>query len=139
MIFYQEKDVALILQTSNSDAYKIIRTLKTELEAKGYLTNVKSGIQANYFQERFELSEKDCVSALQGHYLAFYGVDEVSAILRTGKAASYQAIRTLREDFEKEGFMLPKRGYIQSHYFRKRFKLSQKECQSALLQEKEAS
>lgn len=65
MVIYGRTEVASILRCSRSKAYEVIRTLKTELEAKGLLTPCQGKIQARFFCERFGLDLDECQSILQ--------------------------------------------------------------------------
>lgn len=49
--FLGAEDIATILEVSKGHAYKIIKRLNTELEAKGYIT-VAGKISRRYFEER---------------------------------------------------------------------------------------
>lgn len=132
MLFYGEKQISKILRVSQSTAFQIIVKLRKELEEKGYLSNIKGGIQAEYFCERFDLVEILCEKALKDEYLAIYSEKEVCAILDISTKTAYEFIRILREDFHKKGFLTPKRGYIQGHYFRERYMLKQRPCEKIL-------
>lgn len=57
-IFYNRDDIADILGYGRAKAYKIIRELNAELEAKGYL--IRPGkISRKYFDERFGIASKN--------------------------------------------------------------------------------
>ena len=57
-IFYTRDDVAEILGYKIGKAYKVIRELNAELEAKGYL--IRPGkISRKYFDERFGIASKN--------------------------------------------------------------------------------
>ena len=61
--FLRVADVAAMLDISESHAYKIMRKLNRELEAKGYIT-VAGRVNRRYFNERFygaERSEENAV------------------------------------------------------------------------------
>ncbi len=64
MVIYGKKEVAQILRCSDSNAYRTIRTLKEELEAKGLLTPVAGKIQARFFCERFGFELDECQALL---------------------------------------------------------------------------
>lgn len=56
-IFYRVEEVAEVLDISEAHAYKIIRKLNNELEAKGFIT-VAGRINRQYFNERLYESER---------------------------------------------------------------------------------
>lgn len=49
--FLGADDIAAVLEVSKGHAYKIIKKLNNELEAKGYIT-VAGKISRRYFEER---------------------------------------------------------------------------------------
>ncbi len=51
-MFYDAKDLMGFLKVSRSTAYKIIRKLNAELEAKGFLV-IAGRVSCKYFKERF--------------------------------------------------------------------------------------
>ena len=64
-IFYGRDEVAEILGYKSGKAYKIIRELNAELEAKGYL--IRPGkISKKYFDERFGIASKKVSVPLRG-------------------------------------------------------------------------
>lgn len=140
MMFYTEKEISTIFRVSSSQAYQIIVTLRKELQEKGFLTTITGGIQSCYVWERYRLTEKDCQRALDGSYLAIYGVEDVERILGVSKFNSQKFIRILRDDFHKLGYLTPKRGSIQADYFCERYLLTENQCKKALkLSKQEAS
>lgn len=55
-IFYNRDDIADILGYGRAKAYRVIRELNAELEAKGYL--IRPGkISKKYFNERFGVGD----------------------------------------------------------------------------------
>ncbi len=64
-MFYGVEQVMAILHTGENNAYKIIRKLREELEAKGYFAPPAGRIQKTYFCERFNLNLKECETFLQ--------------------------------------------------------------------------
>ena len=61
--FIRVDEVARVLEISESHAYKLMRKLNRELEAKGYIT-VAGRVNRQYFNERFygaERSEENSV------------------------------------------------------------------------------
>lgn len=50
--FYKAEEVARILGVSKPYAYKLIRKMNTELQAKGFIT-ISGRISRQYFEERF--------------------------------------------------------------------------------------
>ena len=50
-IYIHANEVALVMQVSRAYAYKVIKQLNTELEAKGYLT-VNGRANRKYFYEQ---------------------------------------------------------------------------------------
>ena len=55
--FIRVDEVAKELEISESHAYKIMRKLNRELEAKGYIT-VAGRVNRQYFNERFYKNER---------------------------------------------------------------------------------
>ena len=55
--FIRVDEVAKELEISESHAYKIMRKLNRELEAKGYIT-VAGRVKRQYFNERFYKKER---------------------------------------------------------------------------------
>lgn len=51
-IFYSVDEVMAMLMISKSHAYKIIRELNRDLEAKGYMT-ITGKVSCQYFDEKF--------------------------------------------------------------------------------------
>ena len=51
-IFYDVDEVVAMLMVSRSHAYKVIRELNAELEAKGYKTII-GRVSCKYFDEKF--------------------------------------------------------------------------------------
>ena len=51
-MFFTVKDVMAFMDVSKSQAYKIIRKLNAELEAKGFLV-IAGRVSCKYFKERF--------------------------------------------------------------------------------------
>ena len=52
--FYYVDDVQRILDMGHMAAYKVIKKLNSELEAKGYLT-CKGRVSKNYLKERYNI------------------------------------------------------------------------------------
>lgn len=65
MVIYSVREVSHLLQTSETNAYKVMRMLKEELEGKGLLTPSQGRIQARYFCERYGLELEECNEALK--------------------------------------------------------------------------
>lgn len=57
-MFVRANDVKDILKVSKSMGYKVIKTLNTELEDKGFLT-VQGRIPIEYLCERYKLDEQE--------------------------------------------------------------------------------
>lgn len=56
--FLRAEEIAEILDVSPSFAYKIIRELNMELDAKGYMT-IPGRVNSKYFYERFYSIRKE--------------------------------------------------------------------------------
>lgn len=52
-LMYGVEDVMLMLDCSRSYAYNIIKTLRKELEDKGYMPGPAGKVRKSYFDERF--------------------------------------------------------------------------------------
>lgn len=57
-MFVRANDVKEILNVSQAMGYKVIRTLNTELQEKGFLT-VQGRIPIEYLCERYKLDEQE--------------------------------------------------------------------------------
>lgn len=57
-MFVRANDVKEILNVSQAMGYKVIRTLNTELQDKGFLT-VQGRIPIEYLCERYKLDEQE--------------------------------------------------------------------------------
>lgn len=57
-MFVRANDVKEILKVSQAMGYKVIRTLNTELQDKGFLT-VQGRIPIEYLCERYKLDEQE--------------------------------------------------------------------------------
>lgn len=57
-MFVRANDVKEILKVSQAMGYKVIRTLNTELQEKGFLT-VQGRIPIEYLCERYKLDEQE--------------------------------------------------------------------------------
>lgn len=57
-MFVRTNDVKEILNVSQAMGYKVIRTLNTELQDKGFLT-VQGRIPIEYLCERYKLDEQE--------------------------------------------------------------------------------
>lgn len=66
MVIYGVNEVSYLLRTSQTNAYKVMRELKKEMEAKGLLTPSQGKIQAKYFCERFGFELAECTEELEG-------------------------------------------------------------------------
>lgn len=51
-IYLSAKDISELLEVSRSKAYKLIRTMNTELAAKGYLV-IPGKVPTAYFKEQW--------------------------------------------------------------------------------------
>lgn len=65
MIVFGAQEIAFLLHTSKSNAYKMMRKLKEELEEMGKLTPAQGRIQARFFCERYDLDLAECQAALK--------------------------------------------------------------------------
>lgn len=57
-MFVRANDVKEILNVSQAMGYKVIRTLNTELQEKGFLT-VQGRIPVEYLCERYKIDEQE--------------------------------------------------------------------------------
>ena len=97
--FIRVDEVARVLEISESHAYKIMRKLNRELEAKGYIT-VAGRVNRQYFNERFYGAERSEENA---------GLKELSSV--KSELAQYKSVRgKLRTaDLEQENDRLRSR------------------------------
>lgn len=66
-MFYNVKDVSVILNCSDSKAYKTIHSLREQLIAGGWEPPPAGKIQKSYFCERFRLDEKETEKLLKSY------------------------------------------------------------------------
>ena len=64
-MYYTGNDVQKIIGCARSKAYQIIKTLRDELDSKGYIAPPAGKIQKTYFCERCKLNLKECESPLK--------------------------------------------------------------------------
>lgn len=66
-MFYKVDAVMALLGISKSKAFEIIRQLRTDLEADGYILPPAGKIQKRYFCKRFDLDLQECEDYLSTH------------------------------------------------------------------------
>lgn len=64
-MFYKVNDVKALLGISDSKAYDIIRQLRRDLEAEGYISPPAGRIQKRYFCRRFGMELEECETFLR--------------------------------------------------------------------------